>query len=377
MVEQQHNPTPILDFFILIYKNIKWLLLVNFIVAVITVVILLTMDVSYRSVAVVSVQEEAGAGGFASMISQVMPFSFGFGAGSEAAKYMGIIETKRVMDKVIDEFDLQALYGKDNREQTYIAFQEDLDLVDREDGTFSIAFTAKNDAVLAKQVIDRIYAELLEIALQMNQYSARNYRIYIEEALQKANDELSASEVAFQLFQEQSGIMDLENQVLASVTALTELETERTRREIELEFMRKTLSNDHPDVRNRMIEQQTYADKIAELKAGSDSYILSMDNLPENSLEYLRNYREVMIDSKIVEFLFLQYEQAKIEEQKTTVNLYLLDPPHVPDKKSKPKRASSLITVLFFSGLLSLIVMLSIDHVKKNREHITRKLMTE
>ncbi|NQT63415.1 MAG: hypothetical protein HQ556_10695 [Candidatus Marinimicrobia bacterium] len=374
MEKIMQKETPILDFGILIYKNLKSLVYFNSAVAVLAIVYLLTLDQTFQSTAIVSVQEESGGAGLASMISEVMPFSLGFGGGSEVQKYMGILELQRVLDVVIEKYKLQEIYDKKTMEETYRATRENLAVYDREDGTFSISFMYDNEPQIAKEIVETFYQELQKITLELNQDAASKYRTYIEEAHEKAATELVVSETSFSSYQYESGILKLDDQIAATIASISELEMMKVEAQIELEFLNRTLGADYPEIKSKQIEVQIVDAKIKEMKRGNESFILSFENLPENSMDYYRRFRDVTVNTRITEFLALQLEQAKIEEMKNTVNLFLLDPPQVPDRKIKPKRLSILIMILFFSGSLSVLTLQFRDYLRENKELITSKI---
>jgi uncharacterized protein involved in exopolysaccharide biosynthesis len=90
---------------------------------------------------------------------------------------------------------------------------------------------------------------------------------------------------------------------------------------------------------------------------------------PEIGLEYLRNYREIELQSKLLEFLLPLYEQAKIEEQRDTPSVLVLDTAVPAIKPAKPKRLIILVVVLCGSLLLGFFVALTKESLLRARAH--------
>ena len=65
---------------------------------------------------------------------------------------------------------------------------------------------------------------------------------------------------------------------------------------------------------------------------------IPLNEAPDLGLNYIRHYREVSLQQKILEFLLPQYEQAKIQEAKDTPTVQVLDKAVTPVKRKKPKR---------------------------------------
>src|SRR5690606_38322601 len=102
--------------------------------------------------------------------------------------------------------------------------------------------------------------------------------------------------------------------------------------------------------------------KVNELKsAGSLSYptniLYPFSKIPEVSLMYLRLFRDIEIQAKIMEFVLPMYEQAKVEEQKSIPTLIVIDHAVPPQLKYSPKKAF-IIILFFFLGLFIFLPMI-------------------
>ena len=86
--------------------------------------------------------------------------------------------------------------------------------------------------------------------------------------------------------------------------------------------------------------------------------LLAFQDLPELGLEYARLYREVELQSKIMEFLLPQYEQARMEETKDIPSLQVIDKPYVALNKAKPQRSLIVIASTVMAFLMSIIYIL-------------------
>ena len=64
-------------------------------------------------------------------------------------------------------------------------------------------------------------------------------------------------------------------------------------------------------------------------------------------MNYFRLSRNLEIQNKLLIYIVPLFEQAKIDENKDTPTVLVLDPPFVPEKKVKPKRMTLIIMSLF------------------------------
>ena len=71
-------------------------------------------------------------------------------------------------------------------------------------------------------------------------------------------------------------------------------------------------------------------------KTKNDKVWVSMSSFPDLAMTSARLLREVTVQSKLLEILVPQYEQARMEENKNVPTLQILDEPKIPLNKSKP-----------------------------------------
>jgi len=117
-------------------------------------------------------------------------------------------------------------------------------------------------------------------------------------------------------------------------------------------------SPNYPPIKNQVDFLRKKVDEIKNSsKLSSDSNVLlPFKNMPELSIQYLRDYRELEIQQKILEVILPLYEQAKVEEQKSIPTIMVLDKAVPPQIKNGPKRA----TITIIISLLVLFVLLPI-----------------
>jgi uncharacterized protein involved in exopolysaccharide biosynthesis len=85
--------------------------------------------------------------------------------------------------------------------------------------------------------------------------------------------------------------------------------------------------------------------------------LIPFGNIPTIGLEYARLFRSVKIQEMLLEFIYPQYEQAKIQEEKDTPTVQILDPAVPPELKTKPKRmvmvaVSMIVAFMIYCALV-------------------------
>lgn len=84
-------------------------------------------------------------------------------------------------------------------------------------------------------------------------------------------------------------------------------------------------------------------------------------------MQLVRLTRELKIQEAIFELLTQQYEQAKIQEKRDTPTVEVLDPPQVPERKSRPKRATMSLLAGILAFLFSLVAIFVKEFIDRNK----------
>lgn len=89
-------------------------------------------------------------------------------------------------------------------------------------------------------------------------------------------------------------------------------------------------------------------------------------NVPQQVyLQYLTLHRGLL--AQINALLIQQYEMAKISESKDELALQVIDTARIPERRSKPKRTSMVMTSFIISLLVSMFGVVLLDYIKQLR----------
>lgn len=336
----------------LIQKYFWKLVIINGIVGIIAVVILLLLPEWYSSTAVVISEEQNNQLNVSSVAMSNLGFAGGiFGQNEETLRYIRYLNSRTISDKVIEEFDLMTLWKKKHKVKVYEKMAEDISFIDNEDGSISINVTIKKDPQLAADIANFYVAELQNMIRKFK----NNYVDYVSRIYKEQNEKLFQIENKFGEFQNETGIYALEAQSEVTFKVLSELELQRMQLEIQRDIFKSTSNVDDPRINELDSQISMVTNKIKDYRASNKYSNVPLDKLSDQGIEFLRQYRDVMIQEQIVQFLAVEYEQAKLSNQKDEIKLNVIDVAVPADYKYKPRRASMLILVLLASGILSLI----------------------
>lgn len=360
-----------------VYLNIfyKWknliLGLVLFI-TVVAVVISYLIPEKFRATAVVIIPPESAGGlsgltgllGGKSSTAALGAKFFGVSSSSEDM-LLGILNSRSSLMNVVEKYALMEYYEIDdnNTDKVLRALRKDINFGPNEYGMIEIEMVHENPQTAAE--IANYFIVLLDsLNRKFNVEQATNQRVFIEKRYLQNVSDLKNAEDSLYKFQKKYGVFAVPEQLEAAVKASAELESELVKQEILREAAILQYGKNSPQV--IMIDSQIllWKQKIRELSS-SDQLInpsnvfLPFKQVPDLTLKYYRLFREIEIQSQILEVVLPMYEQAKVEEQKSIPSVMVLDAAVPPQLKDSPKRmfivGAGFFLTLFFAMVLAVI----------------------
>jgi len=293
--------------------------------------------------AIAAATMSGAAGGLGGMASDLL------GLKSTSDVFVGILTSRSVQDKLIQQFDLKKLYSDRRMEDARKDLAGHTDIsVDRKSQIISITVTDKSPqraAAMAQAYVE----ELNRLVAELSTSSARRERIFLEGRLQAVSQELETAEKEFSQFASKNTAIDVKEQGKAMVEAAAILLGQLIAARSQYEGLREIYTDNNPRVRTvkaRIDELQRQLEKVGGKGESStsvssesgDSMYPSIRKLPLLGVTYADLYRRTKIQEAVLETLTKEYEMARVQEVKEIPTVKVLDGAHIPDKRSFPPR---------------------------------------
>ncbi len=281
------------------------------------------------------------------------------GSKTHGAFYVEVLKSQAVRDRMIDRFDLQTHYSqwadrypslKKSRYDTRKILTSFTDIEeDRKSGVITVTVTDYDQPTSAKMA-NAYVEELNRTAADLNTSDAHRERIFLEERLKGARQDLERASLELSEFSSKNRVMDPQTQSRAMMDAAARVQGELIVRESELRGLEQTYSNDSGRIRSlraHIGELQAQLKKMLGSaatppaqsgNAASSTVPYSMSTLPVLGSRYADLYRETKIQETVYEFLTQQLEMVKIQEAKELPTVRTMDPAAIPEKKAGPYR---------------------------------------
>lgn len=345
------------DYLSILYKWKKLLIINLLIITTLATVYSFLIPEQFKatSIVMVSASSQQGMGGLGSLLSgDILSMGSQLLGGTNPSfdLVLGIFNSRTSLSTIINKYNLMVYYGIDdeNMDKALKAFRGDVIFQPTENGMIEVSVINEDPKLSAEmanyfvQLADSIYIDL-------NIEQARNNRIFIEKRYQKNIADLRAAEDSLYQFQKKYGIVAVPEQIEASVKVAAELEALYSQNEIQAEFYKQEYGENSPQYNSALVQVKIIKERIQELKNKTNlSYpsnvLFPFSKLPDVSINYYRTFRDVEVQTKILEFVLPMYEQALVEEQKSVPNLLIVDEAVPPQLKHYPKKA--FVILLFF-----------------------------
>ncbi len=285
---------------------------------------------------------------------------------SEVDRYTAILKSGRVLDAMIKKFNLYEVYentdGSFRSERTVKELLSNTELEVQDEGNLTISVFDK-DPKRASDMANYYVQLLNETNSELQAQNARGNRMFVEQRYEKNLRDIRSAEESLKVFQLRHGVLAMPEQTSVSIKAGAEVYGQLAKKEIELDILKRTLASGHPSLTEKEIEVDAIRSKLKEMSEGGGEaatdmkIIVPFKQTPELAVEYIRLYRDVEIQYKIMQFITPIYEQSKVEENRSTPSVVILDTATPPERKAKPKIALYALLAFIISSLVCLAIV--------------------
>ena len=300
-----------------------------------------------------------------------------------AVDFIYIMQSRKFQEEVIRKFNLIPYYKIDEPD-TLKAME--LAVKQLSESTMQIFYDQKTYLVniiaetknkeLSRQIVQYHLDSLNKYILHSKMSKGRQKREFLEKQVNNHLQTVDSLSTQIRDFQKTNRSIDITQQTQAQLELYSEIVSEYMQTEIEHSLALSQYSSDSPAVIALAEKMQLLKQKIKSLEnSGSDlvpEYIVQIDKIPDLAMQYAQLMLNVEIEKKIIEYLYPQFELAKLEEVKDLPTFEVYDAPQLAGIRSKPKRALTVVLSTVAAFILSCVLALIVESLQgENKEKIT------
>lgn len=259
-------------------------------------------------------------------------------------QYVAFLQSRQVQDSLIAQFGLIERYEAETPTDARKALEAATTITTGKNGLIVVEVNDK-DPEFAAQLANAHVQALQNLLGTLAVTEAQQRRMFFEQQLQQARDNLAKAEAALQA----SGVnaSALKSQPEAAVTLVAELQAQITAQEVKVASMRGYLTDTAPQFKQAMTELQALRSSLRQAEAGQKPTASDAD--------YVARFRDFKYHETLFELFAKQYEIARVDESREGAVIQVLDVAVPPDYKSKPKKALLAVLSTLAAGFVLLL----------------------
>jgi uncharacterized protein involved in exopolysaccharide biosynthesis len=271
------------------------------------------------------------------------------GGNNPGGQYVTFMQSHRLQDILIQRLKLTERFGTQNKEDTRTALAGRAQIANGKDGLIAVEVNDK-DPQFAAQLANGYVDALRELLKSIAVTEAQQRRVFFENQLASAKDNLIKAEVALKSTGINSSTLKLSSG--APVERLASLQATIAAQEIKLASMRGYLTESAPDFKQAMVEMAALRAQLARTEKEEPS-------TDPTGNGYISKYRNYKYYETLFELFSKQYEVARVDESREGAIIQVLDVAEPPIRRNSAKRAQiASVTALAVGVLLLLFCLL-------------------
>ena len=373
----------LLDLALVLAVRKRFILLCGFIAAVVTAIIVLVIPVSFTATTTMLPPQQSSSasallgslGGLASLAGGGGGAASMLGLKNPADLYIGLLQSETIADGLIDRFHLMGVYKAKKMDAARKALKSATTILAEKSSLIRISVKdhdPKRAAALANGYVEALHDLMSHLAVT----EAGQRRMFFEQQLELEKNKLADAEVALEVTQNKTGIIQPQGQAEAVIMTITQLRAQISASEVELSALRTSATDQNSQVIQLQSQIAALRAQLADFEKGhagsaklAGNILTPTSQVPAASLEYIRKMRDVRYHETLFELLARQYEMAKVDEAKQGQMIQVVDPALVPEKKSWPPRALlTLLAAILGTMLASFWVILQAAYRQKMQD---------
>ena len=294
----------------------------------------------------------------------------GLGLKSPNEIYLGMLNSRPVADAIIQQFGLSSLYHARDLTAARKKLATYTSVALEKSGFLSVSVTDR-DKTRAAAIANAYTEQLRVLTKDLAVTEASQRRLFYDEQLKHAKEDLVAAELAFQQVQEKKGLVQLDSQAKALITGLAGLQAEVAAKDVELQALRSYSTELNPDVQlaeNQLASLRAETLRVERQGHSTGSFDVGLKDVTGAGAEYLRAEHELQYRQIMFDLLLKQYDAARLDEVKDAAVIQVLEPAIPPDEKSSPHRGSLIILFAAMGFLGISLCVLVFDFVERNSQ---------
>ncbi|MFN9777065.1 MAG: GNVR domain-containing protein [Candidatus Kapaibacterium sp.] len=296
------------------------------------------------------------------------------GKKGESFDFMVLLQSRQVQDSLIAKFALASVYELPDTSMAKIREElSDRFVVNLEaEGNYTVSID-DTDPKRAAEMANYVVSEANELSARLDKSETevlyRQYQLKIE----ATDRQIAEVRDSISRYGRMNKLFSPADQAKAAATALAELKSQKMKAQVAASILEATYGKDDPMTQQQNTIVRELQAKEIEAEGGSGFLgTASLSNAAGTALPYVRMTAELEALIKLKAFLLPSFEQVKLDLNKLSPSLYIVDEAQAPDKKSRPKRSLIVLGATLGTFFLGCLIVLVHARLRSLRRELNR-----
>ncbi len=284
-----------------------------------------------------------------------------------AVDFITIMKRREFSEQLIRDFNL-VKYFKINKADSL----EAMELAIRKLGTSMMRFNFDQESNLvqisaetknremSRKIVQYYIDNLEKYNMSSRMSKGKLKRIFLEQQVNANMAKADSLARKIRDFEQANKAISLDEQTKSLVSLYSETAAKLMQTEIEYELAKKQYDAASPilmDLGDRIaLLKKSVKDMESSNSQLTPNYMIQIDKIPNLSMQYAQMMINVEIRRKVIEYIYPQYELAKIDELKDLPTFEVMDSPKLAGLRSKPKRALIVVCCTIAAFLIACVI---------------------
>ena len=351
-----------LDYLIVLLKHKRKVFFITFGTALITAIISLLVPSIYQAGTQILPPQQNGTS-IAQIFSGTGSMSMGgsiLNLQTSDDLYVSLLESRTVLDRIIDRFDLLRIYNVTVREDARRKLLGAVHIIADPKSEIITIDVEDKDPKRAADMANAFVEELKNMKNGLALTGVGQRKLFFKKQMDDAKSALLNSENAMKAFQEKTGLVEANAQGEAVIEEIAQIKAQIAAQEVTLSVMKTYSTSSNPEFQKAHDTLKGLKVQAAKLESNgnfSDSGpIIPTGKMPAIQEDYLNKLRDIKFNETLYELLSKQYEAAGIEEAQDPTIIQIIDRAVVPQRRARPRRSLMVMVATVLGFFLSLIL---------------------
>jgi uncharacterized protein involved in exopolysaccharide biosynthesis len=379
------NEVSLLDFLILLAGSKRFIIRFVLAAALLATIVSFLLPIRYQATVLLLPPTQSSSIGSALLgqlgsLSSLGALAGGLSIKNPADIYVALLTSRTVEDAMIEHFGLKQEYNEKRLSDARKEFESRTTAVaETKDGLIHIS-VEDGDPKRAAELANGYVEEFRKLSASLAITEAARRRLFFEQQLQQAKDNLSGAEEAMTKTEQSTGVLQIDSQARSLIESAALLRAQVVAKQVQIEGMRAFAAEDNPNLvqaKQELAALQAQLNQLAGSQHDSGSDInLSKGRMTQSGMEYLGRYRELKYQETVFELLAKEFEVAKLDEAREGAIIQVVDAAVPPDKKSSPHQLLIVIGATILSFVVAVFCVLlraswvRVSELPENRQRL-------